>query len=111
MNTVGKKAILSVDGKPVWDVELKDYKTLLYQQVCERYGTDAQLTVAIEELSELTKEICKSKRYMGDIDHLAEELADVEIMCEQLRFIYGFDEKVDRWKENKLKRLEERLKD
>jgi NTP pyrophosphatase (non-canonical NTP hydrolase) len=90
-----KKAIIAVDGKPIWEVETEDYKTSLYQRVFDKYGADAQLTVAIEELTELAKEICKAKRYMGDIDHLAEELADVEIMCEQLRFIYGFDEKVD----------------
>jgi NTP pyrophosphatase (non-canonical NTP hydrolase) len=83
----------------------------LYQQVLEKWGRFEQLTVAIEELSELIKEICKDIRDMGNINHLAEEVADVEIMCEQLRFIYGIDEKVDRWKDDKLKRLEERLKD
>ena len=81
----------------------------LYQKVCNKWGVDAQLTKAIEELSELIKEICKDKIGLGITESIAEEVADVEIMCEQLRFIYNFDESVDRWKDYKLKRLEERL--
>ena len=81
----------------------------LYQQACDKWGRYEQLIVAIEELSELIKEICKDIRDMGDVDHLAEEVADVEIMCEQLRFIYDFGDKVDGWKEYKLNRLKERL--
>lgn len=83
----------------------------LYQKVMDKWGVDAQLNVAIEELSELIKEICKDKRDYGIPDQIAEEVADVEIMCEQLRFIYDFDEAVDKWKAYKLKRLEKRLED
>lgn len=82
----------------------------LYQLVMDRWGSDAQLTVVIEELSELAKEVCKMKRGIGRVDHLAEEVADVEIMCEQLRYIFTIDEEVDAWKESKLKRLADRLK-
>ena len=79
----------------------------LYQQATNKWGVDAQLTVAIEELSELLKEICKYKR--GELSGIAEEVADVEIMCEQLRFIFDCDEDVEYWKNYKLKRLEKRL--
>lgn len=82
----------------------------LYQLVIDKWGSKAQLTVAIEELSELIKEICKIKRGMGDMTNLAEEVADVEIMCEQLRYIFDIDSTVDTWKESKLTRLEARLK-
>ncbi len=77
----------------------------------DKWGVDAQLNVAIEELSELIKEICKDKRGFGVPKQIAEEVADVEIMCEQLRFIYGLDDAVDEWKDYKLKRLEKRLED
>ena len=83
----------------------------LYQKVTDKWGVDAQLTVAIEELSELIKEICKDKRGFGVSERIAEEIADVEIMCEQLRFIYGLDDRVDEWKDYKLKRLKKRLED
>ena len=82
----------------------------LYQLVMDRWGADAQLTVVIEELSELIKEVCKMKRNIGNVDHLAEEVADVEIMCEQLRYIFSIDSDVDDWKKYKLERLANRLK-
>lgn len=82
----------------------------LYQLVIDKWGSKAQLTVAIEELSELIKEICKVKRGLGDLTNLAEEVADVEIMCEQLRYIFDIDTVVDEWKESKLVRLQNRLK-
>jgi hypothetical protein len=81
----------------------------LYQEAIDKWGADAQLDVAIEELSELIKEICKFKRGFDNGELLAEEVADVEIMCEQLRFIFDFDNKVDHFKNSKLKRLEQRL--
>lgn len=81
----------------------------LYQKAIGAFGVDAQLTVAIEELSELTKEICKAKRGIEHIANIAEELADVEIMCEQLRLIFGIDTQVEAWKEVKLKRLANQL--
>ena len=82
----------------------------LYQRVIDKWGTKAQLTVATEELSELIKEICKIKRGMGNLSNLAEEIADVEIMCEQLRYIFDIDSVVDAWKDSKLIRLANRLK-
>lgn len=82
----------------------------LYLQAKDKWGVNVQLDVAIEELSELIKEICKVKRGMGTIHNLSEEVADVEIMCEQLRFIFDIDFVVDTWKESKLTRLANRLK-
>lgn len=82
----------------------------LYQRAIDKWGVNGQLTVAVEELSELTKEICKMLRNIGNINDLAEEVADVEIMCEQLRHIYSIDEDVDDWKKYKLNRLANRLK-
>lgn len=51
-----------------------------------------QLIVALEELSELQKEICKDLRGKTNIDHITEELADVMIMTEQLKIYYGISE-------------------
>ena len=38
----------------------------ILKQAIETYGAEAQLNVAIEEFAELTKEICKHKRYMDN---------------------------------------------
>ena len=43
----------------------------IYKKLREQNGDSAQLVVAVEELSELTKEITKCLRNKGNIDHLA----------------------------------------
>lgn len=81
----------------------------LYEYLLNKYE-EKQLIVAIEEMSELTKEITKSLRGKTDISHLLEEYVDVVIMLEQVKIYYGFDEeKINKVKEQKLKRTEERL--
>ena len=59
------------------------------RQVIETYGAEAQLNVAIEEFSELIKEICKHKRHMDNIKDIIEEMADCYIMLEQMKMIFG----------------------
>lgn len=53
------------------------------------YGPGAQKVIAIEECSELIKEICKKDRGMYNKLHMAEEIADLEIMLVQLGMIHG----------------------
>lgn len=78
----------------------------IYKKLREQNGDSAQLVVAIEELSELTKEITKCLRNKGNIDHLAEEVADVEIMVEQVKLIFNVQDKVEAARQIKLQRLE-----
>lgn len=73
------------------------------------YGEDMQKNVAIEEMSELTKEICKEKRGLSSKLQMAEEIADVEIMLEQLKVMYDMHEQVDDFKARKIFRLASRL--
>jgi NTP pyrophosphatase (non-canonical NTP hydrolase) len=53
---------------------------------------DKQMIIAVEELSELQKEVCKKLRkpYSSN-DALIEELADVYIMLNQIRMYYDVD--------------------
>lgn len=92
-----------------------------------RYGTLSQLVVAMEECAELQKECAKSYRYLryGFPDeqelgnkylkevalqeHLAEEIADVEIMLMQLKVMFNLDYDVNRYRDIKAERLAERL--
>lgn len=75
------------------------------------YGVENQTVKAIEEMSELTKELSKALLGNADNDHIQEEIADVEIMIEQLRDIYDTDNgnRIDFFKQVKIKRLNERL--
>ena len=66
----------------------------VYQAALNKWGADLQTMMAVEEMSELTKEICKIKRGKIDLDALADEIADVTIMLEQLREIYGLNDAV-----------------
>ena len=77
---------------------------ILYDAVYT-FGQSHQIKKAIEEMSELTKELVKYQIGEGDPEHIAEELADTEITLDQLRIIFGNDEAVDAWKQKKLERL------
>lgn len=82
----------------------------LYRAAIETWGEEAQIDMAGEECSELTTEIFRYWRGRSDESDLAEEVADVEIMLEQLRVILG-DPKVDAHKKHKLTRLRKRLRE
>ena len=53
-----------------------------------RYGKTAQMVVAMEEMAELTKELSKFLRGAHNEDAIAEEIADVRIMLEQLEIMF-----------------------
>ena len=81
-----------------------------YRQAINTYGEKAQKLMAIEEMSELTKEICKDFRGKLDREHLVEEMADVIITLDQLMIIYeisGYE--IRQMCERKIERLKERL--
>ena len=80
-------------------------------QAITTYGQQLQIIVAIEEMSELTKELCKAQRGAQNRTHIAEEIADVEIMLEQLKLIYNVTPAVNDLRQYKLNRLNKRLAD
>ena len=67
----------------------------LYMDAINTFGKDLQTVVAIEECSELQKELTKALRGKGNFDNLSEEIADVEIMLEQIKLIYDNQERVN----------------
>ena len=81
----------------------------VYQAALNKCGVDLQTMMAVEEMSELTKEICKIKRGKMDLDALADEIADVTIMLEQLRGIYGLNDAVYDHMDAKILRLQSRV--
>ena len=87
---------------------MEETKKLL-TEVIEFYGADMQLNICIEEMSELIKELCKAKRGNPDMNHIAEEMADVKIIMEQLSIIFENDNEVNGWYEKKIQRLRSRL--
>lgn len=81
-------------------------------EIADYYRSGHQALKAIEEMSELQKELCKFVSCDdGDINRIIEELADVTIMIEQMRYYFDthsidvpkiIDTKLDR----QLKRME-----
>lgn len=78
-----------------------------YAAALEKFGGKMQATVCVEELSELQKELCKYIRSGGDLDHIAEEIADVLITVDQMVQLFDCAEAVARWEEAKVARLAE----
>lgn len=88
-----------------------DERKQIYQAACEKYSIDSQIVIAIEEMSELIKEICKISRGQGNIESLSEEIADVTIMMEQLRVIYDINDLTCDYMDAKIRRLQIRLEE
>ena len=81
------------------------YKILLSK------NTNAQVTVAIEELAELQKELTKFLRGKHERTNILEEYVDVSIMLEQLQLLFNFKKReIEKIKDLKIKRIEERMK-
>lgn len=82
----------------------------VYDEALKTYGMENQLIVAVEELSECQKEICKTLRDQPNaVDHLAEEVANAIIMLEQVRRIFNIDDDVDWFMDRKVERLRLRI--
>lgn len=85
----------------------------LLDRAITTYGAPAQMDMAVEEMAELTKALCKVKRVRcaaeakAALENAVEELADVQIMLDQLRIIFG--RSTAEAEEHKLERLKKRL--
>ena len=68
-------------------MEIKDFA----KQMIEKFG-DLQLIIACEELSELQKEICKHLRGKGNREHIIEEMADVQLMLDEMKVFFNISQ-------------------
>jgi hypothetical protein len=87
-------------------------KPVIFAEIVEKWGRVAQMIMTLEETAELQKEVCKILR--GDysssrMDSLATEIADVELMCQQLKFMFSLESKVEIEMDYKLERVIKRL--
>lgn len=73
------------------------------------YGSGAQINMVFEEMSELQKELCKHLRGKTDLDHIADEIADVQIMLRQMELLFDVEFLVSEHIDMKVKRLAHRL--
>ncbi len=76
----------------------------LYRAAIDNWGYESQIEMMLEECAELIDAIQKLKRQRVTTEKVAEEIADVMIMCGQMRIVFG-EHRVDEIKRAKLKRL------
>lgn len=82
-----------------------DVRTSILRAAINHYGEGAQWSKAIEELSELIRALARA----DDRENIAEEMADVRIMLDQLELIFHNRDLVRKYEMEKLKRLSERI--
>ena len=98
-------------------MDSKDQEVL--ERAIDTFGIDSQVDMAIEEMSELTKALlkyrrsCKGDTSVADKDKLMgdvlEEMADVQIMLNQLYIMFGEPVNYPKEKINRLKNRLDRL--
>ena len=91
------------------------------QYIADHYGYEPQSRQIIEEMAELTVALNKAWRKtfdtvdkipnMDDEERIEEEIADVDIMLSQIKYLLGVEEdELSRIVKNKLDRQIERIK-
>ena len=75
------------------------------------FGAQHQEAMLLEEMAELAKEICKRWRGRDNVAEIAEEIADVEIMLDQIKMIFCCAGRVRAIRASKVRRLEERIRE
>lgn len=88
----------------------------IYQDALLKWGMDSQINMAIEEMAELISALQHYRRkeswgHHSTMEDIVDEIADVEIMIEQLKYMFGIDNlKLSAIQDKKLHRVKELLK-
>lgn len=77
----------------------------IYCAALELWGGEAQTLMVMEEMSELQKELCKHARGKDNRKEIAEEIADVRIMLDQMCILHDCVELAEEYELMKLDRL------
>ena len=99
-------------------MEQRYYKTMIEQ--AEQFGLENRILQCKEEAAELIQALCKYQRVQQgdktcqtDMIHaeymIAEEMADIEICIEQLKYLLGNSRQIEQIKVEKIQRTEQRL--
>lgn len=81
----------------------------VWRRALAKFGAKAQVLMFIEESAEAMEAILHHNRGKTDVDHVIEELVDLQIMLHQLRDFYDDDQKFLEIYTRKLQRLKDML--
>ena len=94
----------------------KNDRNEAYKTFLNAWGEKAQIMMCVEEMSELTKALCKYLRFKkhgidDELDYnIKEEIADVYNMINQLKMIFGEDE-IEKIADMKIERTLKKIAD
>lgn len=86
----------------------------VFKDAISEFGEAAQVMMVFEEMSELQKELCKwlrSGKSPTLLHHIAEEIADVEIMLDQMKLVFHCTSAVRGIRKKKIARLAGRIQE
>lgn len=81
----------------------------IFEKALAQYGPEAQIKMLYEEMAELQLAVCKNGRGADNLDNIAEELADVGIMLDQMRLLFDVAPLSEAKRGEKVARLAERM--
>lgn len=74
------------------------------------FGAERQIKKCVEELNELSVALLHNEGGKDTVDHVAEEIADVEIMLQQMILLLDCQDRVDKYRTKKLESLALKVK-
>ena len=89
----------------------KENSCEIYRAALNTFGTEAQIKMLFEEIGELMTAICQYSRGRDKVAHVAEEIADVGIMLDQMAVLFDCEAEVEIQRKYKLRRLEQRIEE
>lgn len=81
----------------------------IYRAALDTFGAQKQTDKLFEEIGEFMEAFCKCSHGRDKVSHLAEEIADVHIMLDQMAVMFNCEREMERLKRYKLRRLEQRI--
>lgn len=88
---------------------MRNVEKYLFEKALAHYGPEAQIKMLYEEMAELQIAVCKNGRGTDNLDNIAEEIADVGIMLDQMRLLFNVEERSRAIRLEKVARLAERM--
>lgn len=91
--------------------ERRENASTIYRAALDTFGAAAQTKKLFEEIGEFMEAFCKCESGRDKVSHLAEEIADVHIMLDQMAVLFDCEAEMERMKRYKLRRLEQRIEE
>lgn len=88
---------------------MTDAERVVFQKALDTWGAETQSLCLLEEMAELQDALCKYKRGRRTVEDIAEEIADVTIMLDQMKLHFHIEEEVEAWRAGKVEKIKGRL--